>query len=527
MNKYIKCAFALSLSTVALTSCDDYLDTMPDNRATLDSEEKIKNILVSAYPDHDYCLVAELSSDNVDDFAPKFNKTIRWVDDAYAWKDESESNNESLNSFWETSYVCIASTNEAIAAINELGGPDKSTNLSELMGEALVCRAYNHFMLANMFCMAWTQNAAQDLGLPYMEHPETELQPKYERGNLADFYTKIQEDLEEGLTRISDSYYTVPKYHFNVKAAWAFATRFYLYTEQWEKAVQAANKCLGSQPAVMLRDWAYVATMPQDVQAICNEYVNANSNCNLLMFTAYSSLGLYMSNYSSMNRFNHGQYLASNEDILAVNIFGDSNSFYHTPKRYTGSMDRVIFWKCPNMFEYTDLVAGIGYRRCVYPAFTADETLLNRAEAYIMLRKYDEAAADLTMWSKNISKSTLDLTPDNITEFYKDRGYCYDDAQGLESAMKKHLHPAFAIDGEGSTQESMLQCMLAFRRIETLQLGLRWFDIKRYGIEIPRRVMDASGYPIEKTDFLAKDDLRRMFQIPQKVRDAEFEPNPR
>lgn len=29
MNKYIKYAFALALPTVALSSCDDYLDTMP------------------------------------------------------------------------------------------------------------------------------------------------------------------------------------------------------------------------------------------------------------------------------------------------------------------------------------------------------------------------------------------------------------------------------------------------------------------------------------------------------------------
>lgn len=50
MNKYIKYAFALALPTVVLSSCDDYLDTMPDNRATIDNEDKIKSLLVSAYP---------------------------------------------------------------------------------------------------------------------------------------------------------------------------------------------------------------------------------------------------------------------------------------------------------------------------------------------------------------------------------------------------------------------------------------------------------------------------------------------
>lgn len=33
------------------TSCKDYLDEMPDNRAELDSESKIISLLVSAYPE--------------------------------------------------------------------------------------------------------------------------------------------------------------------------------------------------------------------------------------------------------------------------------------------------------------------------------------------------------------------------------------------------------------------------------------------------------------------------------------------
>ncbi|MDE5689480.1 MAG: RagB/SusD family nutrient uptake outer membrane protein, partial [Duncaniella sp.] len=223
MNKYIKYAFALALPTVALSSCDDYLDTMPDNRATLSDEEKIKSILVSAYPSTQCAFVTELSSDNVDDVELQSPDTDRWIDDAYAWKDELEESDESLNEYWASSYIAIASANQAIDAIDQLGGPDASITLSALRGEALLCRAYNHFMLANLFCKHWTQNAAEDLGLPYMTHPETELLPKYERGNLADFYIQIEKDLTEGLERVSDSYYSVPKYHFNQKAAYAFA----------------------------------------------------------------------------------------------------------------------------------------------------------------------------------------------------------------------------------------------------------------------------------------------------------------
>lgn len=528
MKKYINRVCAVGVMAVALTGCDHYLDTMPDNRATLDSEEKIRSILTSAYPKNIYALVAEVSSDNVDSYGMDNPNGTRFLDDAHAWKDESESNNESLERFWSSSYIAISSANEALKAIDELGGIGTSNTLKACRGEALISRAYNHFMLANMFCWRYDKDAANHLGLPYMEKPETSLNPQYERGNLKDLYDKIQADIEEGLPLVSDDLYQVPKYHFNVKAAWALATRFYLYTEQWEKAIEAATTVVGPNPKVMLRDFKALGEMTQNVDAVRNEYISPASNANLLLHTNFSVLGMIFGNYSTYSRYSHGPYLANNEDIQANNIFGGSSFFWSSPKVYNATNgQRVVFWKMPRLFEYTDINAGTGYNHSVVVAFSTDEALLNRAEAYIMLGRYTEAAADLTTFMQNMTKSTMVLTPENITSFYNSKSYCYDDADKMLSALKKHLNPGFTIDAEGSTQECMLQCMLAFRRFETLHAGLRWFDVKRYGIEIPRRVINKAEKPSERTDWLSVDDPRRAMQIPLKARDAGFEPNPR
>src|SRR3712207_1064062 len=97
----------------------------------------------------------------------------------------------------------------------------------------------------------------------------------------------------------------------------------------------------------------------------------------------------------------------------------------------------------------------------------------------------------------------------------------------FRSTIKKHLHPQFEIGEEGGIKESMLQCLLSFRRIETMHMGLRWFDIKRYRIVIPRRTIDITGNPASIEDQLTVDDPRRAIQIPLRVRDAGMKPNPR
>ena len=62
----------------------------------------------------------------------------------------------------------------ALNAIEEKGNP---ASLDPQRGEALVCRAYCHFMLANIFCNAYDTHASQSLGVPYMEEVETTVSP--------------------------------------------------------------------------------------------------------------------------------------------------------------------------------------------------------------------------------------------------------------------------------------------------------------------------------------------------------------
>ena len=46
---------------MALTSCDDFLDKMPDNRTEINSAEKVTKLLVSAYAESNTNYLCEMA----------------------------------------------------------------------------------------------------------------------------------------------------------------------------------------------------------------------------------------------------------------------------------------------------------------------------------------------------------------------------------------------------------------------------------------------------------------------------------
>ncbi|NDV83018.1 RagB/SusD family nutrient uptake outer membrane protein [Bacteroides sp. 51] len=510
---------SILFAAISLSSCDDFLDVMPDNRAEVDSEEKVQKLLVSAYSMNSYIMVTELSSDNLDDYGPTNPYTSRFWEQLFNWIDVTEANNESPARIWEGCYNAIASANQALSAIDEMGNPE---SLQPARGEALLCRAYAHFVLVNVFSLHYSPlHSDKDLGIPYMESSETELDPKYERPTVAENYELIKKDLEEGLPLINDAVYSVPKYHFNKKAANAFASRFYLYSQDWDNVIKSATSALGVAPASLLRNNAELATYPRDMTNVGTQYISASAKANFLLMTGYSTLGPLFGPYYTGSRHAHGALISETETIQSNGPWGDYLATFHlAPYVYKGTnLDKTLLPRLPYLFEYTDPVAGTGYSRTVHAALTADETLLNRAEAYILKKDYTNALKDMNLWVANTLKTGYVLTEADIVAWNERHGYY----EPKNPTPRKKLDPDFELD---KTQENYVQCLLYLRRHETMHMGLRWFDMKRYGMEATRRVI-ASGEVSSLGSTLTKRDNRYAIQIPADVVDAGITPNPR
>ena len=525
-----------------LAGCSEFLDELPDNRAELDTSEKIYKLLVSAYPDRTYVRMCEISSDNVDDQGeddPNFSRLL--LQNAY-WNDMIDAENESNQNTWQQYYNAISNANTALEAIENLGTPEE---LLPAKGEALICRAYCHFCLSMLYCLPYhPEKASMYMGIPYMLAPEKTLNPHYERGSLEDVYRYIAADIEEGLPLIDDNVYTVPKYHFNRDAANAFAARFYLYYMKWDKVIEHADAVLGSEPSIVLRDWPDAAKAEWGRQAF--DYIDPSHEFNLLLIPLFSTNGKFFNAWNESGaRFTHTYRLSKQETYRAPRPMGGpydlwgqkslDRTYLYQPY-INDNIQKIYMPKWPDQWQTLDQITGVGYGRSTMVAFTTNETLLCRAEAYIHLRRYDDAVKDMDTWSCSMFKvgenGIVHLTRERINEVYGDpESEAYIPEYTAEHpTSRKALHPhGFTVDpGE---QENMIQCLLYCRRIETLADGLRWQDVKRYGIDVDRFDLinyvdeDTEGYRVAET--LEHTDLRRAIQLPYEVISAGLTRNPR
>lgn len=512
----IKKYSVLSVLLLFLVSCNDFLDETPDNRTTIDSGDKVRKLLTSAYPRDGFATVTELSTDNIVDEGEDNPNNIPLFEEMAYWKDINLAGNDDTQSLWTSSYLAIAHANQALEAINELGGE----KLKAEKAEALITRAYSHFILVNVFAKHYNSaTSGTDLGVPYMEKAEKTLNPKYKRESVQAVYEKINKDIEAALPHIDDNIYEQPKYHFNKKAAYAFAARFNLYYEKWEKAKLYATKALEGSSLV---NWGLLNTLPTNMGTRGKELMKDSGV--LLLQTDVSQVGLLFGAYYAGARINHTRFIATRETVYARAPWGRVSTATYSSRPFAynaNNYQKVNFPKNPYIFETTDPVARIGYSRVVYNLFTTDEALLIKAEANIMLNNYSAAIADLNMWSKNFYKGK-ETTIAQVNSFYNAMEYSSKTPDGL--TQKKKLSPAFAI--ATGDQENMLHYVLQCRRILTMHEGLRWFDIKRYGIEVYRLFKDVSGeYTLKET--LTKDDNRKAIQIPKDVVSSGIAPNPR
>lgn len=556
MNNKIYNILAIGLGALVTTACSDFLDKMPDERTELNTVENVVDLLKGSYPSTNYQFICELSSDNfIDNNAPhlpsnpndkqienhyNYPSAARWNDEMFQFEEPlsaTYSDAESHGRVWDGWYNSIAAVNAALEAIDNLAKEEGinshedyaqlSPRLRAAYGEALLLRAYDHFVLANIFGQAYRNEAqsAQDRSIAYVTEPETQLIKDYDRLSVKEVYDLIIKDMEEGLKYVSDSYYAAPKYHFNTNAAHAFAARVYLYHHDWDKCIAEANQVLGTNDASLLR-----MSMDYSIFSDCasssdygNKWQDPKLNNNLMLLDTYSSYSRLVFGY----RYSIAGEAAS--EVLMVRTNSELwRSYIANPitmvsgMLFSSSQHDYGYYSCKinEQFQMLDKIAQTGYVHQIIRAFTAMDLLLERAEAYIMKNDLANASHDLqAYWNNSIEtfsekdKATFVtpgdiklLTDDMIKSNFMRKTNCFDNwdfvSQNISSAI--HITPEAV---------PYMNCLNDFRRFEHSFEGMRFFDLKRWGMEWTHY------YGLDKKAIVMKGvDTRRALEAPSEAK---------
>ena len=194
---------------------------------------------------------------------------------------------------------------------------------------------------------------------------------------------------------------------------------------------------------------------------------------------------------------------------------------------FSSSSSDYGFFSCKmaEEFEYSDKIAGIGYPHMILRAFTGNELLLERAEAYIMKGNYADGARDLKYYWNNAINTFAPadrdayaryisyLTDEHILSYYADASHenCFEDWSFTQNISSDYVIPAEAVP--------YMNCLNDFRRFENAFEGLRFFDLKRWGIEYQHVVGVNSEILV-----LQPNDERRGIEVPWETLSAGLEP---
>ena len=186
-------------------------------------------------------------------------------------------------------------------------------------------------------------------------------------------------------------------------------------------------------------------------------------------------------------------------DLFSANPFPGTTDERENPALVKGE-NGVFPLRYQSLFQRSSLNSNVGTPYHIHIAFRGEEVLLNRMESYVEQNRIDEAIRDLqVLFDRRYSGPSVILTIDLIREAF-----------GV--ANNPFVSDKFVMD---------IYVQLE-RRKEFIIQGLRWFDIKRFELEVQHNQVDGSISTLEDKD------RRKVLQIPASaIEVGKLEPNPR
>lgn len=148
---------------------------------------------------------------------------------------------------WDGFYQRISVVNSIIEEAENLEPENEGeqAQMNRVLGESYYLRAWNYFMLANLYGAAYdTRNPEDGRSVTLKTTAEIE-DTKFSRASTGEVYRQMVDDLTRAAELLEAGEVAPSKIHASVAATYALLSRIYLYMEEYELAVEAADKVTG------------------------------------------------------------------------------------------------------------------------------------------------------------------------------------------------------------------------------------------------------------------------------------------
>lgn len=270
MNGKVVIVFALMIS---LSSCSRFLEVEPDTQISIKEQFSTKEGVFQAvngmYYDFEslytgkLIVYGDLLGGNIT-FSPAENDQIleippgKSIERIYEFDDlASESQMEAV---YSKAYALINAANLILKYVADNGVLD-ADEIQQITAEALACRAYTHYIVAQLYAQNYSFTAdASHLGIVYNKTTITAGVDFPARLTMAESYRMMKEDLETALSKFTDTQalpYGPENTYFNSITTASLFARVALQMNDWENAFNYADLVINNSGLSLIPDTMY------------------------------------------------------------------------------------------------------------------------------------------------------------------------------------------------------------------------------------------------------------------------------
>lgn len=254
--KMKKLIYGILLGTALLTgSCSDFTDVQPKGKNLLSTTDQLEMLLnnefqISSSDLHILCGDMIRSFSNVPTLINQPNKTRAAI--IISWDETNQDKMAELTSSdgdYSNCYSIIGKIANPILSHIDAAEGDETTKV-KLKCEALVLRAYFHWLLVNKFAKAYNPaTAEQDPGIPYVTD-EWDVSIPTEPVSVKKVYENILADLEKAIELNGLPTIAVNRMRMSKPCAYAAKALALISMQEFDLAAEAAREALALNKTV-------------------------------------------------------------------------------------------------------------------------------------------------------------------------------------------------------------------------------------------------------------------------------------